>query len=382
MPLESSPEQPLPLRTVARAVADWVGRLGRVWVEGEVAQLNVRPGQSLAFLTLRDVAANASMQVTVSRGILDGLPTPLTEGARVVCWVKPEVWTGRGTLRLVAYDIRPIGLGALLARLEELKKRLAAEGLFAAERKRALPFLPQRVGLVTGRNGAAEHDVVHNARRRWPEVAFEIRQVAVQGPGAVAAVIGALVDLDADPQVDVIVLARGGGSVEDLLPFSDETLCRAVAGCGTPVIAAIGHEPDTPLIDFVADLRCSTPTDAGKRVVPDVREERTRIRRAREILLQGALRHLGHEQQQVERLRTRAADRAAGNVRAARTETAHLHARLRALSPLATLERGYAVLLRDGHVVRATGQVSAGDALTVRLVDGAVHVHADVGSAP
>lgn len=376
MPLESSPEQPLPLRTVARAIADWVGRLGRVWVEGQVAQVNQRPGQGMAFLTLRDSAADVSMQVTAGRAVLAGLAGPLREGARVVCWVQPEVWAGRGTLRLTAYDIREIGLGELLARLEALKKVLAAEGLFAPARKRPLPFLPRLVGLVTGRAGAAERDVVENARRRWPGVRFEVRQVAVQGAAAVPNILGALRDLNAMPEVDVIVLARGGGSVEDLLPFSDETLCRAVAACRTPVVSAIGHEPDTPLVDFVADVRCSTPTDAGKRIVPDVTEEKQRIERARTSVNRAVLVRLAHDRRHVEQTRDRLRRRLSGRIEAALSDTDQLRARVRALSPLATLERGYAVLLRGGAIVRSVAEVSPGDQLAVRLADGTLHVRA------
>ena len=202
---------------------------------------------------------------------------PLAEGARVVVHAKPDFYLSRGSLSLQAYEIRPVGVGELLARLERLKGVLAAEGLFAADRKRPLPFLPEVVGLVTGRASAAERDVLENARRRWPAVRFDVREVAVQGHLAVEQVIGALRSLDAAPRCDVIVLARGGGSVEDLLPFSDEALCRAVAACRTPVVSAIGHEPDSPLVDLVADVRCSTPTDAGKRVVPDVAEELARV---------------------------------------------------------------------------------------------------------
>ena len=374
MALESSPESPLPLRTVSRAITDWVGRLGRVWVEGQVTQSNIRPGQSVGFLTLRDTAADVSMQVTVSRAVLAGLDAPLSEGAHVVCWVKPEVWAGRGALRLVAFEIRPVGLGALLARIEVLKKVLAAEGLFAADRKKPLPFLPQTVGLVTGRASAAERDVVENARRRWPGVVFEIRAVPVQGTGAVSAIIEALGELDRAPGVDVIVLARGGGSVEDLLPFSDETLCRAVAACRTPVISAIGHEPDAPLVDYVADLRCSTPTDAGKRVVPDVREEGDRIERGR-LRLHQAIHHvLRHERAAVDANQARLRQRLGGQLRTARADIDHLRARTQSLSPLSTLERGYAVVLRGGTVVRSVHDVEAGAELDVRLVDGTLHV--------
>src|SRR4051795_12057326 len=278
MPLASSPEQPLPVRTIARAIGDWISRLGRVWIEGQITQLTRRPGQSTCFLVLRDPAAEMSLQVACPRGMLDALDPPLAEGGRVVVWAQPEFRPQRGTLSMTAYDVRPVGVGALLARLEQLRKTLAAEGLFAPEGKRALPFLPHTIGLVTGRASAAERDVVDNSRRRWPAVRFRIENVAVQGAYAVTEVIAAVQRLDKDPEVDVIVIARGGGSVEDLLPFSDEALVRAVAAAITPVVTAVGHESDVPLVDHAADLRASTPTDAAKLVVPDVAEEQQRVR--------------------------------------------------------------------------------------------------------
>src|SRR3954449_7822139 len=279
--MESSAESPLPVRTVALAIGGWVGRLGRVWVEGQITQLTRRPGQATCFLVLRDTAAEMSLQVAAPRSLVDALDPPLVEGGRVVVWAQPEFRPQRGTLSLTAFDVRPVGVGALLARLEQLRKTLAAEGLFAAERKKPLPFLPRTVGLVTGRASAAERDVVDNARRRWPAVQFRIDNVAVQGPYAVTEVVAALQRLDDDPDVDVIVVARGGGSMEDLLPFSDESLVRAVVACRTPVVTAVGHETDSPLADHAADRRASTPTDAAKLVVPDVAEEAVRLRELR-----------------------------------------------------------------------------------------------------
>src|SRR3954466_3153022 len=249
MPLASSPEQPLPVRTIARAIGDWISRLGRVWIEGQITQLTRRPGQPTCFLVLRDPAAEMSLQVACPRSVLDSVTPAPTEGSRVVVWAKPEFRAQRGTLSLTAYDVRPVGVGALLARLEQLRQTLAAEGLFAPERKRRLPFLPAMVGLVTGRASAAERDVVDNARRRWPAVRFRVENVAVQGPYAATEVVAALQRLDDDPEVDVIVVARGGGSMEDLLPFSDESLVRAVVACRTPVVTALGHETDVPLAD-------------------------------------------------------------------------------------------------------------------------------------
>src|SRR3954449_1364911 len=282
--MESSAESPLPVRTVALAIGGWVGRLGRVWVEGQITQLTRRPGQPTCFLVLRDPAAEMSLQVACPRSLLDAVAPPLAEGSRVVVWARPEFRPQRGTLSMTAYDVRPVGVGALLARLEQLRQTLAAEGLFATERKLPLPFLPRTVGLVTGRASAAERDVVDNARRRWPAVQFRIDNVAVQGPYAASEVIAAVQRLDKDGDVDVIVVARGGGSVEDLLPFSDEALVRAVHALRTPVVSAIGHEQDQPLLDLVADVRASTPTDAGKLVVPDVSEELRLVVAARQRL--------------------------------------------------------------------------------------------------
>src|SRR3954469_5445283 len=398
MPLASSPEQPLPVRTVARAIGEWVGRLGRVWVEGQITQLTRRPGQSTCFLVLRDPAAEMSLQVACPRSLLDAVNPPLTEGGRVVVWARPEVPPQRGTLSMTAYDVRPVGVGALLARLEQLRKTLAAEGLFAPERKRPLPFLPRTIGLVTGRASAAERDVVENARRRWPAVRFRIENVAVQGPYAVTEVIAALQRLDGDEEVDVIVVARGGGSVEDLLPFSDESLVRAVAATRTPVVAAVGHETDAPLVDHAADRRASTPTDAAKMVVPDVTEELTRLRALRNRSRRAVLGRIDAEMHRLDGLRSRPAladpigtlavwddavaahrERARRAALACVAEAAHdvgrLSARVTALSPEATLQRGYAVVQReDGTVVCSADDVAVGDALSARVATGRIPV--------
>jgi exodeoxyribonuclease VII large subunit len=398
MPLESTAENPVPVRTVARAIGDWVGRLGRIWVEGQLTQVTRRPGQQTCFLVLRDTAAEMSLQVACPRALLDDLSGPLEEGSRVVVWAKPEFRPQRGTLSLTAYDVRPVGVGALLARLEQLRKTLAAEGLFAADRKQPLPFLPSTVGLITGRAGAAEHDVVDNARRRWPAVRFRIDNVAVQGPNAVTEVMAALQRLDADPEVEVIVLARGGGSVEDLLPFSDEALVRAVAACRTPLVSAVGHEMDSPLVDHVADRRACTPTDAAKLVVPDVGEEQQRIRMMQSRALRSIASRLDAEQHRLDAMRSRpaladprgqlgrwsaevAAARERGRraalacVGEARTDVARLAARVTALSPQATLDRGYAVLQRDdGSAVRDPAEVSAGEDLVARVAAGRIPV--------
>src|SRR3954467_14153452 len=303
MGLANSAEAPLPVRTVARSIAEWVARLGRVWVEGQVTQLNARPGT--VFLTLRDPVADVSLTGSCSRPVYDAVVPRLSEGDRVVVLGQPGVHLLRGSLQLQALEIRPVGVGELLARIERLKGVLRAEGLFDPERKKPLPFLPRTVGLVTGRASAAERDVLENARRRWPAVRFDVRSVAVQGHLAVQECIEAVQALDRVPEVDVIVIARGGGSVEDLLPFSDEALCRAVAACPTPVVSAIGHEPDNPLLDSVADVRCSTPTDAGKRVVPDYAEEVARVRRARDRARRVAVTTLERELARLDGLRSR-----------------------------------------------------------------------------
>ena len=391
MALQSSPEQPLALRTVAKAIGDWVGRLGQVWVEGQVAQLSRRPGSSVVFLTLRDTAAELSLQATCSPATCDAVDPALKEGARVVVLAKPSFYLARGTLALQVSEIRHVGVGELLARLERLKKVLAAEGLFAAERKRPLPFLPRVVGLVTGRGSAAERDVVENARLRWPAVQFKVEAVAVQGVNAVPEVIAAIGRLDRDREVDVIVVARGGGSVEDLLPFSDEGLVRAAAACVTPLVSAIGHEPDSPLLDLVADLRASTPTDAGKRVVPDVAEELHRVGalrdRARRVLddrvsresagLAGLLTRpcladplgmvVGREAE-VLALRERARRRLDHLLVSAVDDLVHTRARVTALSPQATLDRGYAVVQdAAGAVLRSADDAGEGQPIAIRL---------------
>jgi exodeoxyribonuclease VII large subunit len=390
----TSAETPWPVRTVARKIAEWVNRLGEVWVEGQIAQLTRRPGTRTAFLVLRDPAADVSLTVSCPVDLIE--PT-LADGARVVVRARPDLYLARGTLSLRASEIRHVGVGELLARLERLKRILATEGLFAAERKRRLPFLPTRVGLITGRASAAERDVRENAIARWPAVQFAIENVAVQGPNAVPAIIEALGRLDRDPSVDVIVLARGGGSVEDLLPFSDEALCRAVAATLTPIISAIGHEQDSPLVDLVADVRASTPTDAGKRIVPAVAEEQSRIAELRGRARRAVTVRLDTESQRIGALRARPAladpyhllanrsvevtqlvERAARCLRhrldAAGSDLQHTRSRVRALSPAATLARGYAVVQQaDGSVVRTAGEVPVGSALRLRLADGILH---------
>jgi exodeoxyribonuclease VII large subunit len=396
MGLETTPESPAPVRQIANAIAQWIDRLGSVWVEGQVAQLSRRQGMNTVFLTLRDPVADVSVSVTCSRTLFDSLDPPLVEGARVVVHAKPSYYANRGTLSLRASDIRMVGLGELLARIERRRQLLAAEGLFARERKRPLPFLPRCVGLITGGGSAAERDVLEVARRRWPAVEFRVVHTAVQGPQAAGEVMQALGKLDRDAEVDVIVIARGGGSVEDLLPFSDEGLIRAVFAARTPVVSAIGHEPDSPLLDLVADRRAATPTDAAKTVVPDVAEEMERIRQARARLTHVLTARIAHEQHTLDALRARPvlADPASGlaervdevhllrdrarrslrhRIERADDDLAHRLARVRALSPLATLKRGYAVVQdADGHVVISPDATAPGAELTVRVADGRI----------
>ncbi|MGH3403260.1 MAG: exodeoxyribonuclease VII large subunit [Streptosporangiaceae bacterium] len=402
MPLETSAEAPVPVRTVMRLVGDWIGRLGRVWVEGQIAELNRRG--STVFLTLRDPLAAVSVRVICPRTVLEATQPAPDEGARVVIWAKPEFNAAKGTFALAATEMRAVGIGELLARLERLKKSLAAEGLFSASRKRPLPFLPATVGLICGRESAAERDVLRNAARRWPAVQFRVEEVAVQGPSAVGDVVRALQRLDADPAVEVIIIARGGGSIEDLLPFSDEDLIRAAAATVTPVISAIGHEQDVPLLDFVADVRASTPTDAARRAVPDVAEQlalidqlRSRARRSlagrleRELswvaavrsrpVLASPMREIDRREEQIMALTERARLSLQVGLARASDDIAHTRARLVALSPASTLRRGYAIVQReDAGVVRAASELTAGQLLTLRFPEDQAHV--TVGDPP
>lgn len=396
MAMETSAESPVPVRTVLQAVSGWIGKLGRIWVEGQITDLNARGGT--VYLTLRDPVANMSVRVVGPRAVFEAAGPAVTDGARVVVHAKPDFWINRGTFSLSALEVRPVGVGELLARLERLKRVLAAEGLFRPERKRPLPFLPGGIGLICGRDSDAEHDVLENARRRWPAVEFRVENTAVQGSYAVGEVMEALRALDADPAIEVIIIARGGGAMEDLLPFSDETLVRAVAAARTPVVSAIGHEQDAPILDLVADVRASTPTDAAKKAVPDVREQLQLVRqlrdRGRRCLAGGVERELAwlkairsrpaladpvreveRQSEQVLALRDRARRCLSGALDRAGDELSHTRARLLALSPAATLERGYAIVQReDASVVRESAAVKDGERLHVRLADGRLGV--------
>ena len=393
---ETTPENPWPLRLLSTKINEYIGRMSPLWVEGQLVQINRRPGSGMSFMTLRDADADMSMNVSIYARDLAASTAELTEGARVVMHAKPTFWAKRGSLQLQAKEIRAVGLGDLLARIEQLKKTLAAEGLFAPERKRPLPFLPGRVGLICGRESKAEHDVVVNASARWPEVQFEIREVAVQGASAVKELTEALAELDADPLVDVIVIARGGGAVEDLLPFSNERLIRVAAACTTPIVSAIGHETDNPILDYVADWRASTPTDAAKRIVPDVQEERRNIAQARTRTHAAVAARLQREAQIISSLRSRPvlaspaaivdreAERLSHGISLLRTTwdrrltaaaavVERLRAQAVALSPAHTLERGYAVV-RDQkkQVVTHAEALGVGDPFEVLLAHGRI----------
>jgi len=389
---ETSSESPAPVRVVSEAIKDYIDRLGPIWIEGEISELNERSG-GMAFMRLRDTSADMSISVMCYKTVLASVQ-PLPANARVVIHAKPSWFTKNGSLTMSAKEIRQVGVGELLARLEALKEKLAAEGLFSADRKIALPRLPRTVGLICGRNTDAEKDVVENARRRWPSVQFEIREVAVQGAAAVVEVSAALAELEANPEVDVIIITRGGGSFEDLLPFSDESLVRLAAACTTPIVSAIGHEKDSPLLDLVADYRASTPTDAAKRVVPDIAQEISDIEKIRDRMYRRLVSTIDYELNQIAQLRNRPVmkdpsvmvtsrrdeikawrDRShrsfASILEIEKKELKGVRDHLRSLSPQSTMDRGYAVVqLEDGSIVRDASKAKAGTRLRIRVAKG------------
>lgn len=391
--LETSAESPAPVRVVSEALKGYVERLGPIWIEGEISEINERPG--LAFMRLRDTTVDMSLSVMCHRSVLAPV-SPLPPNARVVMLAKVSFYTKNGSLGLSVKEIRKVGIGELLARLEHLKQLLASEGLFALGLKKELPLLPRRVGLICGRNSAAEKDVVENAKRRWPAVAFEIREVAVQGSAAVIEVSAALRELEANSEVDVIIITRGGGSFEDLLPFSDEGLVRLAASCKTPIVSAIGHEQDAPLLDLVADVRASTPTDAAKKVVPDIEEEfaminQLRARAYRRLsgfielesgriaslkerpVLKEPMVLITSRAEVVQGLRDRSHRSTTHALNLAREELLHIYARVRSLSPQSTLDRGYAVVqLLDGRIARDPKNLAVGEKLRLRLALGEI----------
>ena len=389
---ETSSESPAPVRVVSEAIKDYVERLGPIWIEGEISELNERSG-GMAFMRLRDTSVDMSLSVMCYKNVLAAVQ-PLPANARVVIHAKASWFTKNGSLTMSAKEIRQVGVGELLARLEALKGVLAAEGLFSADRKVALPKLPRKVGLICGRNTDAEKDVVENARRRWPAVEFEIREVAVQGAAAVVEVSAALRELEDMAEVDVIIITRGGGSFEDLLPFSDESLVRLAASCETPIVSAIGHEKDSPLLDLVADYRASTPTDAAKRVVPDIEQEISEINKIRDRMYRRLLSSVEYELNQIAQLRNRPVmkdpgvmikvrkddlsalrDRSHRGFKALldieKKEIKGVIAHLRSLSPQSTMDRGYSVVQSDdGKIVRDATKLKAGSVLRIRAAKG------------
>ena len=389
---ETSSESPAPVRVVSEAIKEYVDRLGPIWIEGEISELNERSG-GMAFMRLRDTSADMSISVMCYKTVLANV-APLPANARVVIYAKPSWFTKNGSLTMSAKEIRQVGVGELLARLEALKEKLAAEGLFSADRKVALPRLPKKVGLICGRNTDAEKDVVENARRRWPAVEFEIREVTVQGAAAVVEVSAALAELEANPDVEVIIITRGGGSFEDLLPFSDESLIRLASECLTPIVSAIGHEKDSPLLDYVADYRASTPTDAAKRVVPDIAQEISDIEKIRDRMFRTLQSTLEVERNLISQLRNRPVMKDPGlmvtsrrdEIKALRDrsirgfsslleiekkELKGIQAHLRSLSPQSTMDRGYSVVqLEDGSIVRDASKIKGGTKLRIRVAKG------------
>ena len=389
---ETSSEAPATVRVVTEAIKEYVDRLGPIWIEGEISELNERSGM-MAFIRLRDPSVDMSISVMCHKSVI-AAAQPLPANARVVLYAKPSWYTKNGSLSFSAREIRQVGVGELLARLEALKNTLALEGLFDTDRKVALPLLPQKIGLICGRNTDAEKDVVENAKRRWPSVQFEIREVTVQGAAAVSEVSEALRELEGDKTVEVIIITRGGGSFEDLLPFSDEGLVRLAASCQTPIVSAIGHEKDSPLLDLVADYRASTPTDAAKRVVPDIAEEiamitalkdrgrrrlvnlidleSTRITNLMERpVMKDPFVLISSRAEVIMALKDRSHRSFAARLKLAKEELKQIKARVRALSPQATLDRGYSVVqLSNGEILTDPKRLKAGEQLRMRLAKG------------
>ena len=389
---ETSSEAPATVRVVTEAIKEYVERLGPIWIEGEISELNERSGM-MAFMRLRDPSVDMSISVMCHKSVIAAVK-PLPDNARIVMYAKPSWYTKNGSLSFSAREIRQVGVGELLARLEALKNLLASEGLFNSDRKVDLPLLPKVIGLICGRNTDAEKDVVENAKRRWPSVQFEIREVTVQGAAAVTEVSAALRELEANKDVEVIIITRGGGSFEDLLPFSDEGLVRLAASCETPIVSAIGHEKDSPLLDLVADYRASTPTDAAKRVVPDIAEEIQMISAMRDRARRTVLNRLDLETTRITNFKNRPvmkdphvlittraeviaglrdrSNRSFGaSLKLAKEELKQIKARVRALSPQSTLDRGYSVVqLADGQIVTDPKKLKAGDELRLRLAKG------------
>jgi exodeoxyribonuclease VII large subunit len=392
-------DNPWPVGLLGAKIRDYIDRLGSVWVEGELAQWGTSAGN--VYGKLKDLNQDATVSFTIWSSVKARIPADLKHGDRVVALVKPNYWVKGGSLTMQVLQMKHVGIGDLLERLERLRTQLAGEGLFDLSRKKRLPFLPHCIGLVTGKDSDAEKDVLRNAQLRWPAVDFRIEHAAVQGDRTVPEVIAAIKRLDADPAVDVIIVARGGGDFQNLLGFSDERLVRAAAACTTPLVSAIGHEADRPLLDDVADLRASTPTDAAKRVVPDVTEELSRVHQARSRLSTRLATHLHTETARIGQLRSRPALASATWIVDSRAEEltryvargtelverilerstleiGDLRSHLRALSPQRTLDRGYAIAQgTDGHVLRAAPDAPAGTPFTLTLAAGRIAAHSD-----
>jgi exodeoxyribonuclease VII large subunit len=395
-------DAPWGVGVLSAKIKGWIDRLGTVWVEGEVTQWGISGGN--VYGKLKDLEVDATVSFTIWSSVKAKIPADLKQGDRVVALVKPNYWVKGGTLTMQVFEMRHVGLGDLLERLERLRQSLRAEGLFDADRKKRLPFLPHKIGLITGRDSDAEKDVVRNAQLRWPAVEFRIAYAAVQGDKAVGDVTAALRQLDADPEVDVIIVARGGGDFQNLLVFSDESLVRTAAACVTPIVSAIGHEADRPLLDEVADLRASTPTDAAKRVVPDVAEEIARVQQARSRIGSRVTHLITIEIDRLEQLRTRpvlansswlvdsraeelsryvarGSELMTLSIDRATARVGELAGHLRALSPQRTLDRGYAIAqLPSGAALRAAADAPKGTALLLTVADGKLTTV--VGDAP
>ncbi|AMB59050.1 exodeoxyribonuclease VII large subunit [Microterricola viridarii] len=387
-------EAPWPVAVLSQKIRGYIERLGTAWVEGEITQWGVSGGN--VYGKLKDLGEDATVSFTVWSSVRAKLDGDFKQGDRVIALVKPNYWVKGGTLTMQVFELRHVGLGDLLERLERLRKQLASEGLFDPARKKPLPFLPHCIGLITGKDSDAEKDVIRNAQLRWPAVNFRVVHAAVQGDRTVGEVSAAIERLDADPEVDVIIIARGGGDFQNLLGFSDERVVRAAAAASTPIVSAIGHEADRPLLDEVADLRASTPTDAAKRVVPDVAEELSRVQQARARIGLRMTGMLASEADRLSQLRSRpvladsswiiesrgqdltryvarGVELVERRIERAGTQTAELRAQLRALSPQATLDRGYAIAqLPDGTALRAAAQAPAGTELRITVADGSI----------
>ena len=394
--LGASAQAPLAVHQVSMFVSDWISRLGTVWVEGQL--IEVKPNKGLAYLTLRDVQSEEVLKMYMQSATFAQINPPLEAGARVVAEAKADWWPKRGSMQFKVFQLRSVGLGELMARLEALKNILASEGLFDPARKQPLPFLPRRIGLICGKNSDAMHDVIKNAQRRWPDVEFVVREVAVQGASAAKAISTALTELDAIDDVDVIVIARGGGSFEDLLPFSDEGLVRLAASAQTPIVSAIGHEENRPLLDYVADFRASTPTDAARSIVPDVVQELADLKNARgqinnlvhtrleslesQFRLLLAKPALAHPSELIDQRLEFNLQKRDAILRILKNKIAielagltGLKTTLRALSPQGTLERGYAIIRDEvGHVISSAKSANTKKKLLIKFADGTTEV--------